>query len=117
MSQSSSTDVIIQQMDELIESGDLSTKIGLRFAFTVLRDAMRVVAQVEKRTIENENAYVGMAKTNSDIATRFEKYAQKTDSMWAGYRILAWVFSAIGLSIITLIWSLITGAATLTFAR
>lgn len=115
MPQIYSTHKIIEQMDDLLESGDLSTKNGLRFAFTVLREAMTVVAQVEKRTIENENAYAGIAKVNSEIATRFEGVSKKVAIMWTGYQVAVWIFSAFGLSIIALIWSLITGKATIMF--
>lgn len=117
MAQANPADVIVEQMDDLLENGDLSTKNGLRFAFTVLRQALTVVNQMEKRVIEAENAYVGLSKTTSEQSTRFEKYAQKTDTMWTGYRILVWVSSAFGLSVIAAIWSLITGQATITFAR
>lgn len=117
MTQTHSTDRIIEQMDELLESGDLSTKNGLRFAFTVLRQAMTVVAQVERRQIESENAYVEIAKVNSDIATRFEGVSKKVDTMWNGYQVAFWISTAFGLSFIALIWSLITGTATVTFVR
>ncbi len=113
----STTDRIIEQMDDLIEVGDLSTKNGLRFAFTVLREAMTVVAEVEKKVILSEGAYIGVIKTTSDIATRFDEVTKKVNVMWFGYQILTWVATIFGISLIGLIWSLITGVANITFTR
>lgn len=110
-----STEVILQQMDRLLEEDDISTKNGLRFAFTVLREALAVVASMEKRVMEAEGAYKTVVKNSSDVATRFETVVKRVDAMWTGYQIGIWAATVIGVSVIGLIWSLITGVATITF--
>lgn len=117
MPKTQSTDKIVEQMDELLESGDLSTKNGLRFAFTVLREAIITLTDMEGRIKESETAYVAISKTSSDIATRFDEVSKKVNAMWSGWQILTWVATMFGISIIALIWSLITGQATIAFVR
>lgn len=117
MVQTNSTNVIVEQMDDLLENGDLSTKNGLRFAFAVLREAMGIIVRVERQVDETQKAYGQIAKTASEHTTRFETYSKKVDVMWVGFQVGIWVGSAIGVLIIGLIWSLITGTASITIAR
>lgn len=110
-----SANKLLEQMDELLEEEDLSTKNGLRFAFTVLREAMATLYDMEDRVKQAETAYVAISKNTSDVATRFEDVSKRVNVMWVGYQMLTWVATVFGISIIALIWSLITGAATITF--
>ncbi len=104
-------------MDTLLDEEDLSTKNGLRFAFTVLREAVVTLSDMEERVKNSENAYVVISNNSSEVATRFDEVSKKVNAMWAGWQILTWVATIFGVSVIALIWSLITGQATITFAR
>jgi hypothetical protein len=86
----------IDAIDKLIESDDLSTRSGLKLAFSALRDALSLM---------------------SDISNQNSTMEKKVNVMWSGFQVGLWVGSAFGLSVIALIWSLITGAATITFGR
>ena len=110
-----STSSLLEQMDTLLEEEDLSTKNGLRFAFTVLREAMGALEEIERSVKESKSAYAAIAQNSSDVATRFDDVSKKVSVMWVGYQMLTWVATVFGVSIIALIWSLITGAATITF--
>lgn len=109
-----STDSLLKQMDILLDEKDLSTKSGLRFAFTVLREAVVTLSDMEERVKNSENAYVALSKSSSERVTQFDDVSKKVNIMWAGYKMLTWVASIFGVSVIALIWSLITGAATIT---
>lgn len=102
-------------MDKLLEEDDISTKNGLRFAFTVLREAFVTLRQVEERVKQAEGAYRSVAKNSSDVLTKLAPIEKRVNAMWAGYQVGLWVASAIGVSVIGLIWSLITGVATINF--
>jgi hypothetical protein len=117
MTAASSNDNLLQQIDDLLEQDDLSTKIGLRFAFTVLRDAMTVIMDMKDRVSAAENGYVSMTKNMSTLSTDVDDVKKKVNVMWIGYQIGVWVATIFGVSMITLIWSLLTGAATLTFGK
>ena len=90
----SDLDQIIHQIDDLLERDQLTTRNGLKFAFTTIRGAMALVSRVQLTlgTIE-----------------------KKVDTLWMFYRGAMWIAGALGLSIIALIWSLITGQAHITF--
>jgi len=110
-----STYKIVGQLDQLLEAGDLSTKNGLRFAFTVLREALAIFTEIEERVKTFENAYLAMVKNVTEVATKFDDVSRKVHVMWIGYQIGVWIATIIGLSVIGLIWSLITGAASINF--
>lgn len=102
-------------MDTLLDEEDISTKNGLRFAFTVLREAIVTLSDMEERVKNSESAYVKLSETSSKVATGFDDVSKKVNVMWVGYQMLTWVATVFGVSVIALIWSLITGAATITF--
>lgn len=110
-----STDSLLKQMDILLDEEDLSTKNGLRFAFTVLREAVVTLSDMEERVKQAEDAYKSIARTSSDVATQFSDVSKKVNAMWTGWQMLTWVATVFGVSIIALIWSLITGQATIMF--
>lgn len=109
---SSSTDSLLTQIDKLLEEDDLSTKIGLRFAFSVLREAMTVVTDIHERVKTAEQGYASM----SHLSDQMDDVSKKVNVMWVGYQIGIWVATIFGVSVVGLIWSLITGAAKITFA-
>src|SRR6185369_10110818 len=112
MAPSSANDNLLKQIDELLEQDDLSTKIGLRFAFTVLRDAMTVIVDMKGRVSVAEQGYTSMVGRMSTVSTDVDDIKKKVNVMWIGYQIGVWVATLFGASAIMLIWSLITGAAT-----
>jgi len=113
----SSTDSLLKQIDQLLEEDDLSTKIGLRFAFSVLREAMTVVTDMHGRMVNAENGYTLMSGKMSAVSTDVEEVKKRVNVMWVGYQIGLWVVTIFGASMIGLIWSLLTGAATITFGK
>jgi len=117
MAQTSTSDNLLKQIDDLLEQDDLSTKIGLRFAFTVLRDAMTVIMDMKDRVSAAENGYVAMTKNMSTLSTDVDDVKKKVNVMWLGYQIGIWIATLLGASMIGLIWSLLTGAATITFGK
>ena len=42
---------------------------------------------------------------------------KKVETMWVGYRFMIFLSSVLGVSIISLVWALITGQATVSFAK
>lgn len=81
---------VIQQIDMLLETDDLSTRTGLRLAFSAMRDAIQ---------------YMGTANE------RINDMEKKVDEMWKGYKVLTWAAGIIGTAIILLLWALVTGQA------
>lgn len=86
------TDQTIQQIDELLEKDQLTTRTGLKLAFSALRDAMTLLCNVEERLT-------------------------KIDTLWNFYRVSLWIGGVLGVSILSLIWALITGQAQITFGK
>jgi len=87
---------IIETIDRLIEEDDLSTRSGLKLAFSALRDAISVISGVDDRINDVE---------------------KKVNVMWIGYNVAVWGIAILGASMIGLVWSLITGAAKITFGN
>lgn len=84
----------IEQIDDLLEKDQLTTRTGLKLAFSALRDAITVV---------------------SNVGMKMDDLGKKVDTLWTFYRVAIWIAGALGLSIIALIWALITGQAEITF--
>ena len=87
---------IIETIDRLIEEDDLSTRSGLKLAFSALRDAISVISGVDDRINDVE---------------------KKVNVMWIGYNVAVWGIAILGASMIGLVWSLITGVAKITFGN
>jgi hypothetical protein len=81
---------VIQQIDMLLEQDDLSTRTGLRLAFSAMRDAIQFMSTANDRMNEME---------------------KKVEEMWKGYKILTWGAGIIGGAIILLLWAVLTGQA------
>lgn len=94
MSSKSNPDQTIQQIDDLLEKDQLTTRTGLKLAFSALRDAIKIV---------------------QDVGDQLSDIGKKVDTLWAFYRVAMWVAAILGVSIISLIWALIVGQAQITF--
>ena len=84
----------VQQIDDLLKSDNLTTRVGLRLSMSALRDAMRLIDQVD---------------------AKLETMEQKVNAMWQVNNVIKWGAAILGASILALIWSLITGQASIVF--
>lgn len=84
----------VQQIDDLLKSDNLTTRVGLRLSMSALRDAMRLIDQVD---------------------AKLETMEQKVNAMWQVNNVIKWGAAIVGASILALIWSLITGQASIVF--
>jgi hypothetical protein len=87
---------LVEKIDKLIEEDDLSTKTGLKLAFSALRDAITLM---------------------SIFGNKVDTIEKKVNVMWTGYQVVVWAMSVFGVAMIMLIWALITGQASLSFGK
>jgi len=117
MTDSNPTSVIVQQIDQMVQDEDLTTRSGLRLIISVFREGMVILGDMDTRMKELENAYVRFTNTMS-VAKDLEKdNNKKLQEIVPVFNLVKWVGMTLGGLIIILIWSLITGTASVSFGN
>jgi hypothetical protein len=112
MSDSSNpTAVIVEQIDQMVQEENLTTRSGLRLIISVFREGMVIVGNMDSRMSELENAYVRFTNTMSTAKELEEENKKTLADIVPTFRIVKWVGVTLGGLIILLIWSLVTGKA------
>jgi len=115
MSDAPATKDVIDRIDRLMESGNLTTRAGLSLIVSVYRDGMMIVASFDERMREVEEAYVRFTNTMSRAVELEESNKKTMDEILPTYRMVKWIGLALGTLIIGLIWALLTGKAEVTW--
>jgi hypothetical protein len=108
---SNPTAAIVEQIDDLVNEGNLSTRVGLRLIISVFREGMVIVGNMDSRMRELENAYVRFTNTMDGAKTAEEENRKALAEIVPTFRLVKWIGIAVGTLIIGLIWALLTGKA------
>lgn len=109
MAESSSANDVVNRIDKMIESGNLTTRVGLSLIVSVFRDGMVIVGGFDKRMRELEEAYVRFTNTMSAARDLEASNKKLLDEILPTFRVVKWIGATLGGLIIILIWTLLTG--------
>lgn len=109
------TTAIVEKIDRMVESGNLTTREGQSLMITVFREGMVTVGKMSKRQIELEAAYVRFANAMSDANTIEQENHKLLAQVLPVFQVVKWVGGALGLLILTLLWQIITGKVTISW--
>lgn len=115
MGEAPATKDVIDRVDRLMETGNLTTRAGLSLIVSVYRDGMMIVSGFDERMRELEEAYVRFTNTMSQARDLEAANKKALDEILPTFRLVKWVGLALGTLIIGLIWALLTGKADVTW--
>ena len=111
-----STDAVIEQIDNLLKSENLTTRTGLTLVMSAFRGGMVFMSGVDKRIQDMEQAYIRFTNIMSEKKQIEEANADAIGDLEkavAGISTIAsvakWLGVTVGGLVVVLIWSLITG--------
>jgi len=111
MADISATKDVIDRIDRLMETGNLTTRAGLSLIVSVYRDGMMIVSNFDDRMSELEGAYVRFTNTMSQAMTQEAENKKLLNEILPTFQLVKWIGLALGTLIVGLIWALLTGKA------
>ena len=108
---SNTTAAIVEKIDEMVESGNLTTRSGLSLVVTVFREGMVILGGMNKRVRDLEEAYVRFTNTMNAAKGLEETNRKALAEIIPTIQIVKWIGVTLGGLIALLIWSLLTGKA------
>lgn len=111
----SATIAVVEKIDEMVESGNLSTREGQSMLITVFREGMVTMGSISKRMIELETAYVRFVNTASAGKTLEEENKKTLQEIVPTFKAVKWVGTILIGSIVLLLWQIFTGQVTISF--
>ena len=109
---SNTTAAIVEQIDKMVDKGNLTTRSGLSLIVTVFREGMVILGGMNKRVRDLEEAYVRFTTTMNKAKELEEANQKALADIIPTIKIVKWVGVTLGGLIALLIWSLLTGKAT-----
>jgi len=109
MSDTNPTSAIVKKIDEMVESGNLTTRVGLGLIITVFREGMVLVGKMDSRMSELENAYVRFTNTMSDAKTIEQENKKSLADIVPAMKALKWIGGIVTVVLTALAVGLATG--------
>jgi uncharacterized protein YllA (UPF0747 family) len=111
-----STDAVIEQIDELLQSENLTTRSGLKLVMSAFRGGMVFMSGVDKQMREVQDAYIRFTNVMAEKkqveeanSEAIEKLQNAVAGITPAITVVKWLGVTVGGLIVILIWSLITG--------
>ena len=106
---SNPTAAIVEQIDGMVNDGNLTTRTGLRLIISVFREGMIIVGNMDQRMSELETAYVRFTTTMSNAKELEEQNKKALTEIVPIFKAVKWIGGILTTLLAAFLIALVTG--------